>query len=136
MTERRKRDKRFFSAAEIAHRFKPGKSGNPAGRPKGSKNRATVLQDELDTAVTISESGRTKKATKFALICKQVVNAAVRGDFKAFLPFVKLLELTGTNLRAPTKRTESDSLPDLTKLSIVELSDLYRKLVARTQEDD
>jgi len=25
----------------MAHRFSPGRSGNPAGRPKNSKNRAT-----------------------------------------------------------------------------------------------
>lgn len=136
MTERRTRCKRYFSPAEITTRYKPGMTGNPKGRPRGSKNRATVLQDELDTVVTISENGRTKKATKFALICKQVVNAAVRGDFKAFLPFVKLLELTGTNLRAPTKPRETEPLPDLTKLSNQELSDLYRKIVSRGHEDD
>jgi hypothetical protein len=28
-------------------RFSPGQSGNPAGRPKGSQNRATALRKEL-----------------------------------------------------------------------------------------
>ena len=30
-------------------RFLPGKSGNPAGRPKGSKNKITLLKQELET---------------------------------------------------------------------------------------
>lgn len=29
--------------------FLPGKSGNPAGRPKGSKNKITLLKQELET---------------------------------------------------------------------------------------
>lgn len=130
-----KRHKRFFSAAEIASRYKPGQCGNPAGRPRGSKSRATLLLDELDAIVTISENGRPKKATKLALIFKQIVNSAVRGDFKAFLPLVKLLELTGTNLQTSVKPKETEPLPDLTKLSVHELADLYQKIVSRRPED-
>ena len=29
-----------------AHRFKPGRSGNPRGRPKGSRNKGRLLQFE------------------------------------------------------------------------------------------
>lgn len=29
-------------------RFKPGQSGNPAGRPKGSKNQITLLKESME----------------------------------------------------------------------------------------
>jgi len=29
----------------IEHRFKPGQSGNPNGRPKGTKNLATIIRE-------------------------------------------------------------------------------------------
>jgi hypothetical protein len=31
----------------VKHRFKPGQSGNPKGRPKGSKNWSTIIQELL-----------------------------------------------------------------------------------------
>jgi uncharacterized protein DUF5681 len=42
-------------------RFKPGQSGNPNGRPKGSKNFATILQQQLTKMVTITVDGKSKR---------------------------------------------------------------------------
>jgi Family of unknown function (DUF5681) len=40
--------------------FKPGQSGNPTGRPKGAKNFATALAEELDAPITATENGKRK----------------------------------------------------------------------------
>jgi hypothetical protein len=63
-------------------RFKPGKSGNPKGRPKGSKNFVTVLHQELNSKMPISENGRNRKVSKREVIAKQWVNKAAGGDLK------------------------------------------------------
>jgi hypothetical protein len=39
------------------HQFKPGQSGNPKGRPRGSKSFTTLLVEELGTKITIQENG-------------------------------------------------------------------------------
>jgi len=64
-------------------RFKQGKSGNPKGRPKGSKNFAIVLQDELKAKIVVTEGGKRKKISKREAIAKQLVNKAAAGDPKA-----------------------------------------------------
>ena len=40
--------------------FKKGQSRNPRGRPPGSKNLTTLLNDALNEPVTITENGRCK----------------------------------------------------------------------------
>jgi hypothetical protein len=65
------------------NRFKPGRSANPKGRPKGSKNFATVLAQELNDKMPITENGRSRKVSKREVIAKQWVNKAAGGDLKA-----------------------------------------------------
>ncbi|HYL33442.1 MAG TPA: DUF5681 domain-containing protein [Stellaceae bacterium] len=62
--------------------FKPGKSGNPKGRPKGAKNFATVIQEELEVKIAVTENGRRRKITKRQAVAKQLVNKAAAGDAK------------------------------------------------------
>jgi len=64
-------------------RFKPGKSGNPKGRPTGVKNFATAIAEELDHRVPVTENGRRRKISKRQVIAKQVINKAASGDLKA-----------------------------------------------------
>ena len=52
------------------NRFEKGQSGNPNGRPEGSRNKATLLLDQLADA-------------EAEAIQKQVLEAAKAGDLKA-----------------------------------------------------
>jgi hypothetical protein len=64
-------------------RFRKGHSGNPKGRPRGSRNASTLLDEALKERVTISENGRRRKVTKLEAILKQLVNKAAGGDHRA-----------------------------------------------------
>jgi hypothetical protein len=67
----------------IHSRFRKGQSGNPKGRPPGSRNIATLFGEELDARVSITEYGGRKNLTKMAVIVKQVVNKAASGNLRA-----------------------------------------------------
>lgn len=69
-----------YGRPPVATRFKPGQSGNPKGKPKGTRNLATEFNEELKTKVTIQENGRTRQITKAQALAKQHVNKAVSGD--------------------------------------------------------
>ena len=68
-------------------RFKPGRSGNPRGRPSGSKNLSTLLNEALNEPVIVAENGGQRKISKRRAIIKQLVNQSAKGDWRA----VKLL---------------------------------------------
>src|SRR5271170_7569864 len=55
-------------------RFEKGKSGNPAGRVKGSKNVSKLLLQALGEPVVVNENGKRKRITKGEAMIKQLVN--------------------------------------------------------------
>lgn len=72
-----------YKRPPVGTRFQPGQSGNPKGRPKGSRNFGTVLDKELDTRITVTENGKRKKITKLEAAAKQLANKGAAGDPKA-----------------------------------------------------
>jgi hypothetical protein len=65
-------------------RFKPGQSGNPKGRRKGSKNEATLLTEILDgEKVTLRVNGKTRKIAVREGIYRTATQDALKGDDKA-----------------------------------------------------
>lgn len=64
-------------------RFKKGKSGNPNGRPKGSKNFSTQFLEELNAPIPFTENGQRSKTTKLGATIKQQVTKAAAGDLRA-----------------------------------------------------
>lgn len=63
-------------------RFKKGQSGNPRGRPRGSKNHATLLNEALDEKVTVTEHGQRRQITKRQAMYKQLANRAAQGEYR------------------------------------------------------
>src|SRR5438270_1490907 len=72
-----------FGKPPRSTRFKPGQSGNPNGRPRGAKNFATAIEQELVTRITVTENGRRRRVSKREVIAKHLVNKAASGDLKA-----------------------------------------------------
>jgi len=72
--------------------FQKGRSGNPRGRPKGSKNFATLLAEALDEKVQVTEDGRRRRVTKRELVVKQLVNKSAAADLSAIKQLTDIVE--------------------------------------------
>ena len=72
-----------YGRPPTATRFKHGHSGNPKGRPKGSKNFSTHFEEELSQQVTLVENGKRRRMTKRQALAKQLTNKALSNDARA-----------------------------------------------------
>ena len=63
--------------------FAKGQSGNPRGRPSGSKNLSTLVNEALNEPVIVVENGRRRTISKREAFAKQVVNRSTKADWRA-----------------------------------------------------
>jgi hypothetical protein len=71
--------------------FRSGQSGNPRGRPKGTRNLATDLSEELATRIPFLEDGRRLRLSKQQVLVKVLVGQGLAGDSRAITGLLQLL---------------------------------------------
>ncbi len=105
---------------EHLNQFKEGESGNPNGRPKGSRNLSTILKEMLEEDVEVVIDGK-KERRQFqeVIICK-LLKKANDGDIRAIEQIFdrtegkakQTVDFTGI---VDTRKTTSDLFPDQLK---------------------
>jgi Family of unknown function (DUF5681) len=91
--------------------FTKGKSGNPKGRPKGSKNLATIVLRESRQPVRVNGPRGARTVTKLEATVMQLGNKAAQGELRAtreFLPLVQRSEEAVSAESAPLVVHELD----------------------------
>lgn len=109
-----------------AHQFQPGKSGNPRGRPRKSRNMLTLLDEELDRLIIIKEGGRERKIPKREAIAKRFVASALQGDLRSI---EALLKSSGSNPKPDPIEFDLDADVDFEAY-------LARETAARRRDSD
>jgi hypothetical protein len=77
------------------NRFQKGISGNPKGRPKGSKNLATIFRKITHEKVQINGPQGPRWITKLEAGITQLVNRAAKGDTKAIRELIHWTRVFG-----------------------------------------
>jgi hypothetical protein len=71
--------------------FKKGQSGNPNGRPKGSKNLGKLLEDILNGKVTVRDGDTTRQMGAMEAMLHSIAVKAMKGDIRAFKEITRLM---------------------------------------------
>jgi Family of unknown function (DUF5681) len=82
--------------------FRKGTSGNPRGRPKGSKNLSTYLMEAARDQVTATVGGRTRTISKLQATTMQLATKAAGGDQAAigkFLDWIDEIETRAASVK-------------------------------------
>src|SRR4051794_1989919 len=86
------------------HQFKPGQSGNPRGRPRGSKNKSLnvdpnwlseILLQEAHRTVSIEDPGGQIEISVTEAVVRSLGLNAQKGDLRAQKVFLGLIESHG-----------------------------------------
>ena len=107
-----------YGQPPMASRFKPGTSGNPKGRPKGSKNLRTLVEDAMMASIPLQEGEKTRRVSKFEGVVLRQLQSALKGNDKAALAVVNIalrlgfLEATGANPVEVTLSKEEQRILD------------------------
>jgi len=97
-------------------RFTPGRSGNPHGRPSGSKNLATLVREVLNEPVTVAENGGRRKISKRLAIIKQLANRSIKADLRA----IKILLDLDQEIERRTEPVPSETSLGPADLKVIE----------------
>jgi hypothetical protein len=72
-----------YSKPPKERQFKKGVSGNPKGRPKGSKNIATLFNEIASELIPLTEGSKSKNVTRLEGVLRIQMNSALKGDHRA-----------------------------------------------------
>ena len=113
-----------------ATRFKTGQSGNPMGRPKGTRNLKSDLLDELQERVLIREGTNSAEVSKQRALVKRLLAMEVNGDTRAMTIVLNLM------LRLLEPYVEDDSGAPLDEQEREILETLQDRLAQRLGAND
>ncbi|WP_245284790.1 DUF5681 domain-containing protein [Bradyrhizobium sp. th.b2] len=89
-----------------ATQFKKGKSGNPRGRPKGSRSIGLVLQEVLGQRIAVTENGKTRRLPALEVMLRRLANDAMRSEPVALKLMLSLFDRYGESPEATIKLDE------------------------------
>ena len=105
-------------------RFKKGRSGNPKGRPKGSRNFSTDVKETLEEPVRVTSQGKARTVSTQHAALMRLKEKALGGDARALDRVIELARLYNDDEMA-----EAASRMDATDAEI--LSDYDAKVLRR-----
>jgi hypothetical protein len=89
--------------------FKPGQSGNPRGRPKGTRNLRTDLAETLSGRVVICKDGKQRRISRQEAMLLSLFNKAVQGDVKAATTVLNMTARLIPPVEAPHEENLSEA---------------------------
>ncbi len=113
-------------------RWKKGQSGNPTGRPVGSKNLKTMVVTSANAPVIVKEGGRRRSITKIQAALNAQADKAAAGDARATHELWQMMQQSDSG----AERSVPPVLEEADKLVVEQLFVRIAEMVKRTTHED
>jgi hypothetical protein len=98
----------------VAARFRPGKSGNPRGRPRRARTLGAVVAAALRESVSVEvKKGQVRRITKLEAAVRRIVDGAVNGEpreTRLLVALIKANEGAPAPAPDPKRREKADAI--------------------------
>jgi hypothetical protein len=123
-----------YAKPPVETRFPTGQSGNPKGRPKGSKNILTLIEEELAKPVMALVNGKRCRLTTGQAIVKRMVASAAAGSLRAAETLLKYA--AGNRVGQSTDPADGPTRPNEQDDAILQRHMARMKATAGRKDDD
>ncbi|MBO6668018.1 DUF5681 domain-containing protein [Parvibaculum sp.] len=108
-----------------AHRWKPGQSGNPKGKRKGTKHLSTIVRELAERSVVAQDAnGERRRLSRAEATLRVAFNKATRGDIRAIQVVLNLLKEY-----MPEPEASDPSIPDAADLQVLKDAHALQALI-------
>ena len=107
-----------------AHRFKPGQSGNPRGRPKGAPTSEDIFLREASRLIRARSGDQVVHITKLEALVRKLFQLALEGDLTALRMLIPLVAHSEAAHEAGEKAAVGSTL-------LIPDDDALRRMLAR-----
>jgi hypothetical protein len=110
---------------DTAGRFRPGRTGNPKGRPKTCRGVDAAIAKALAEKIAVTEQGKRKRKSRLDVTAAQLANKGASGDLRA-------AKLALDQARKAEERAEAEAIraPIMTETD----REIAARVIARLQQ--
>lgn len=113
-----------------AHRWKPGQSGNPKGKKKGTKHLSTIVRELAEKSIVAQDAnGERRRLSRAEAMLLVTFNKATRGDIRAIQVVLNLLKE-----HLPEPDASDPSIPDAADLQVLKDAHALQALIEEMED--
>ena len=118
-----------YAKPPVHSRFKAGQSGNPKGRPKGSKNLDKMIVDILDERIAVNTPTGPRRVPRIEVLLRKLIELGGKGSPRAIEQALRHYSVAQASISAAAP-ADRDSPPDVTQADAASLAFLREMLIA------
>lgn len=118
-----------YGKPPVHSRFQKGRSGNPKGRKKGSKNLSTLVKELLDERIAVNTPTGRRNVSRIEMLLRRLIEIGAKGNPRAIEQILRHYTLAQA-VEAPPPARASEIVADVTDADAASLALLRDLLLA------